>query len=89
MLLHFIRVHLDAHERVSSVALTSRRRDSPHLLTPIHELEHSELFSFAETVLREIDVDRHLEVFKESFLFCFKDRRGLDSSATCALFRGL
>jgi len=53
------------------------------------QLEHSELLSFAETVLREIDVDRHLEVFKESLLFRFKDRRGLDSSATCALFRGL
>lgn len=54
----------------------SRRRDPPHLLTPIHELEHSELFSFAETVLREIDVDRHLEVFRESFVVSFKDRRG-------------
>jgi len=38
------------------------------------QLEHSELLSFAETVLREIDVDRHLEVFKESLLFRFKDR---------------
>ena len=45
-------------------------------MTPIHELEHSELFSFAETVLREIDVDRHLEDFFES-LFCLKDRRGV------------
>jgi len=65
VLLHFVRVHLENNEnrfRQSSLN-QSRREDAPHLLTPIHELEHSELFSFAETVLREIDVDRHLEDF--------------------------
>ena len=64
VLLHFIRVHLENNEEpIPSVIAQSRREDAPHLLTPIHELEHSELFSFAETVLREIDVDRHLEDF--------------------------
>jgi hypothetical protein len=86
VLLHFVRVHLENNENRFRQSSLNRVEDAPHLLTPIHELEHSELFSFAETVLREIDVDRHLEDFFES-LFCLKDRRGLDSSATCALFR--
>ena len=76
MLLHFVRVHLENNENRFRQSSLNRVEDAPHLLTPIHELEHSELFSFAETVLREIDVDRHLEDFFES-LFCLKDRRGV------------
>lgn len=71
VLLHFIRVHLENNENRFRQSSRNRVEDAPHLLTPIHELEHSELFSFAETVLREIDVDRHLEVFKESLFVLF------------------
>jgi len=70
------RSHLLARARVPDGCAASRCGAGWSAFTmKMHvQLEHSELLSFAETVLREIDVDRHLEVFKESLLFRFKDR---------------